>query len=161
MRKLIVGVAAGLACSLIWVASASGCSCARPDVRTFRELDGAIVAKLVRIEPVGDGRNSDYVYRVREAFKKRDRFARGQIRRIRASSYGPSCGIEEPVGSTHGLFLYRYRGIWRSNLCLTTSAYRMRRLAARADRHRARGDVGASRTACAIPPAAEREEAAA
>lgn len=131
MKPWTVIAAAVLGGSLIWAGTATACSCVRPDAGTFKHADGAIVAKLLRVEPIGDGRNSTYVYRVREAFKKRDRFESGQIRRIKSSSYGASCGIEEPVGSTHGLFLYRSAGRWRSNLCLTTSTQRMRRIAAK------------------------------
>lgn len=148
MKRWMVIAATVLGGSLIWAGTATACDCARPDVGTFKRADGAIVAKLLRVEPIGDGTNSNYVYRVREAFKKRDRFEPGQIRRIKSSSYGPSCGIEEPVGSTHGLFLYRYGGRWRSNLCLTTSAHRMRRIAAKVQGQRRSAPDGGAGGGC-------------
>ncbi len=112
-------------------ASASACSCAgRPGKEIFRSTDAAIVAKLLRVEPVGDGFTSDYVFRVGEALKKRNRFEAGQIRRIRSATEGAACGIEQPIGSVVGLYLTRERdGRLHSNLCLTTSPARIRRTA--------------------------------
>ena len=133
MRRRITSFGLTLALSalaaLALSASASACSCAgRPGKEIFRATDGAIVAKLLRVKPVGAGFTSDYVFRVVGALKKRNRFEAGQIRRIRSASDGAACGIEQPIGSTSGLYLTRESdGRFHSNLCLTTSPARIRR----------------------------------
>ena len=92
--------------------------------------DGAVVAKLLRVETVGDGLSSDYVYRITESFKRTKRFQPGQTRRIRSATDSAACGIAAPIGSTQGLYLYRERdGRLTSNLCSVTSANRIRRTA--------------------------------
>ena len=92
--------------------------------------DAAVVGKLLRVKPVGDGFSSDYVFRIRESFKRTERFRPGQIRRIRSASDGAACGIESPVGSTIGVYVFRERGgRLTSNLCSITSANRIRRTA--------------------------------
>jgi hypothetical protein len=122
----MVGLAA-----LALSASASACSCAGlPGKEIFRLSDGAIVGKLLRVEPVGDGFNADYVYRVVDALKKRDRFQAGQIRRVRSATESAACGIEQPIGTVTGLYLSRLRdGHLTSNLCSITSPARIRRTA--------------------------------
>jgi hypothetical protein len=131
MKKLGLSMAmAGLA-TLALAASASACSCAGlPGKEIFRLSDGAIVAKLLRVEPVGDGFNADYVYRVVEALKKHNRFEAGQIRRVRSATESAACGIEQPIGTVTGLYLSRLRdGRLTSNLCSVTTPARIRRTA--------------------------------
>jgi hypothetical protein len=125
--SLVVTAIAALALS----ASASACSCAGlPGTEIFRQSDGAIVGKLLRVEPVGDGFNADYVYRVVDGLKKRNRFEAGQIRRVRSATESAACGIEQPIGTVTGLYLSRLRdGRLTSNLCSITSPARIRRTA--------------------------------
>jgi len=135
--KLSIGVASAAAASMLLAATASACSCAPPDVRTFKGADDAIIGKLLRVDdvpqpggpgPVGPG-EADYIYRVTRSFKRPARIEAGDRVRVRSSSDGASCGIEQPVGSRRGLFLYRDKGRWTSNLCAMTTRGEMRRLA--------------------------------
>jgi len=131
--SFLVGIAA-LATALTAASSAAACSCIRLDVRSFETQDEAIVAKLLRVDPVGDGQlSSDYVFQVNRSFKRPDRVERGDRIRVRSATSGASCGIEQPVGSRFALLLGRQDGRWTSNLCLTTTPAAMRRLAAKAD----------------------------
>lgn len=82
--------ACGLA-ALALSTSASACSCAGlPGKEIFRISDGALVAKLVRVQPVGDGFTSDYVFRVVEALKKRHLQAGNGGKRL-MSTAAPVC----------------------------------------------------------------------
>lgn len=131
IRMLGLGLAIAAIAAMALSATASACSCAgRPGKETFRMADGAVVAKLLRVEPIGDGLSSDYVYRITESFKRTDRFQPRQTRRIRSATNGAACGIEASIGSTHGLYLTRDgAGRLTSNLCSITSANRIRRTA--------------------------------
>ena len=137
------------AASLLLAGNAFACSCAGPapgEERSFyrealKRADGAIVGELLRKRPVGQAeypRKAIYVYRVTRAFKAEERLAERKVR-VRSSFDGASCGIEQPIGTRGGLFLYRQRGAWTSNLCSQVSPRDLRRAA--------RGGSGESRAA--------------
>jgi len=144
------GIAAGfvVAASLTAAPTALGCSCVGPDPKTgyadfLKASDGAVVAKLVDVRPIGDGGSSSYVYRVRQVFKRPNRFEPGEVRRVVASTSSASCGISYPVGSTHGVFLYRQGDHFTSSLCSTIPARKMREAAAAGSRGRVARPVAA------------------
>lgn len=125
---VIVGV------TLLGASSAQACSCVGPDPETgyaslLEGADGAIVAKLIDVKPIGNGRTASFFYRVREVYKRLNRFDVGERRRVVSATDSAACGIGYPVGSTHGVFLYRQRGHFTSSLCSTISAKDMREAA--------------------------------
>lgn len=128
-----------LAIALLLPSSAHACSCVGPGDDgwgdTFKQSDGAVIAKLIDVRPIGTSeypRNSNYIYEITEVFKRDDRFEPGQTRRIKSATDGAACGIERPIGSTHALFLLRSQGGWYSNLCLSLLSKREMREAAEA-----------------------------
>jgi len=120
--------------SLLGASSAQACSCVGPDPEAgyasfLEEADGAIVAKLIDVRPIGNGRRASFHYRVLEVYKRPNRFNVGERRRVVSATDSVACGIGYPVGSTHGVFLYRQRGHFTSSLCSTISSKDMREAA--------------------------------
>jgi hypothetical protein len=111
-------------------ASAGACSCVAlaPETR-FELADGAVIAKLIEVDPRGP-RSAVLRYRVQEAFKARRRLRRGRILALGSTRDGASCGLPEQPGRRYGLFLGRFDGRWRASLCDVVAPSQMRDAAA-------------------------------
>jgi len=140
-RALAAAIVATGAC-LLGAPSAQACSCVGPDPESgyasyLAGADGAIVAKLIEVKPIGNGRKASFLDRVLEVYKRPNRFDVGERRRVVSATDSAACGIGYPIGSTHGVFLYRQRGRYTSSLCSTISAKDMREAAETASGERA------------------------
>lgn len=127
-RRVPLAVAlAGLAL-LAAPGSAQACSCIAiaPESR-FQLSDGAVIAKLVAVEP--RGRLADFRYRIKEAFKAKRRLRAGELLTIRSAGDSAACGLPEQVGRRYGLFLRRSGGRWNASLCDVVSPQTMREAA--------------------------------
>jgi hypothetical protein len=126
-----------LLASLLAAETALACSCAPVSAKEqFRQSDAAVVARLVDVVPRSE-QSSDFVYRVKRAFKGERRLERGDRLTIRSSNSGASCGLPREK-RRYGLFLERINGEYTSSLCSVVSPRKMRR-AARGSSARASG----------------------
>jgi len=117
--------------SLAATSEAQACSCVPITMReAFRESDGAIIGRLVKVEPAGSA--FTFTYRVRHAYKARRRIGRWVT--VSGAVDEASCGLPRKEGRSYGLFLYRERHHWASNSCLVVSPRKMRRAARRLGR---------------------------
>lgn len=135
-------VTAGLAAAalLLLAESAAACSCAyvEPEAK-LRRSDGAVVARLLAVKPVGDDRDgaigsadpTDFVYRTGRVLKGRPRLRRGRRLVVRSVRLDASCGLSSRVGRLTGLFLQRDGGRWRAYSCDEVTAGEMRGLGRR------------------------------
>ena len=129
---LAITVASGLA----GADRAAACSCVPVDAQSLRKSDAAVIAKLKRIEPIGQAEGSPapgagqarFVYRVRRSLKGR-RLDRGEHFSVRASTSGASCGLPTGVGRRYGLLLGRESGRWTASLCSVLEPEALRDLA--------------------------------
>lgn len=130
----IVGLA-GLAL-LLAAEPALACSCAAtPAKEQLRRADGAVVAKLIAVEPIDDGDEvessgdrADFVYRIRRRVKGGPRLRKGRRLVVRSVRSTATCGLPDGVGERYGLFLDRTEARWTSGLCQTIEPADMRRL---------------------------------
>ncbi len=117
-----------LAGALALPAAASACSCVAPQpAEQLREADGAVVARLLAVRPVGDGLDANFVYRTGLVVKG-DGLRRGRRLVLRSSRSSAACGLPTDVGGLQGMFLSRTRGRWGASLCSLTTRRVLRRL---------------------------------
>ena len=138
-RRALAAALAAAALATLGADSALACSCAPPDPEGMLEAsDGAIIGRLVAVrvvdppeegELIGSGDPTDYVYRIRRAFKGAG-LRGGERVRVRSVRSGVTCGLPRGRGRLFGLFLERRDGRWRSNLCMTVRPRQLRRAAA-------------------------------
>ena len=137
MRRLALA-AVVLASPLLAADAAMACSCAPSTPREeLKASDAAFIGRLVEVrevappaegEPIGSGDPVDYVYRVGRIYKDpAGRLHRGGRVRVRSVRDEATCGLPNRPGKLIGLFVNRSHHRWHGNLCLTTSARKMRR----------------------------------
>ena len=120
--------AAVLTLALVAAETALACSCVPIDPESrVEEADGAVIARLLAVEPVGSF-SARFVYRTGRVYKGRPRLKRGRRLVVRSSRSSASCGLSQNVGRLTGLFLYRERGRWTSNSCNEVTPAQMRSL---------------------------------
>jgi hypothetical protein len=122
---------------LLGADTAMACSCVPLKPREqLKASDAAFIGRLVAVrevdppaegEPVGTGDPMDYVYRVGRIYKDGPGINRGKRVRVRSVRDEATCGLPDQVGELIGLFVQRRNHRWHGNLCLTTSARKMRR----------------------------------
>jgi hypothetical protein len=130
MARVII--LAGLVVTLALAAAetASACSCVQiaPETK-LRQSDGAVVARLLRVEPLESSQfSANFVYRTGRVLKGKPRLRRGRRLVVRSPLSSASCGLMEREGRLTGLFLTRDDGRWSSNSCNEVSAAVMRSL---------------------------------
>jgi hypothetical protein len=136
MRRLAI-LAVALAAPLLAADTAMACSCVPLKPREqLKASDAAFIGRLVAVrevdppaegEPIGTGDPMDYVYRVGRIYKDGPGINRGRRVRVRSVRDEATCGLPDQVGELIGLFAQRQNRRWHGNLCLTTSARKMRR----------------------------------
>ena len=129
IRRLVLS-AAILTLPLVAAESAFACSCVQiaPETK-LKQSDGAVVARLLQVEPLESSRfSADFVYRTGRVLKGKPRLRRGRRLVVRSPLSSASCGLSEREGRLTGLFLYREDGRWNSNSCNEVTAATMRRL---------------------------------
>jgi hypothetical protein len=112
-------------------AAADACSCvSQPPAQQLRQADGAVVARLVAVRPIGGqaALQAKFVYRTGLVVKGAG-LERGRRLVLRGSTSSAACGLSTDVGGLSGLFLHRSGGRWGSSLCGQTARAVMRRLA--------------------------------
>lgn len=137
MRRRLAILAVGLAVPLLSADGAMACSCVPLKPREqLKASDAAFIGRLVAVrevdppaegEPIGSGDPMDYIYRVGRIYKDGPGITRGRRARVRSVRDGATCGLPDQVGELIGLFVQRENHRWHGNLCLTTSARKMRR----------------------------------
>lgn len=136
MRRLALLVIA-LASPLLAADAAMACSCVPLKPREqLKASDAAFIGRLIEVrevdppeegEPIGTADPMDYVYRVGRIYKDpAGRLHRGGRVRVRSLRDEASCGLPNRPGELRGLFVRRRHRRWHGNLCLSTSARKMR-----------------------------------
>jgi len=102
---------------LVFTAGAQACSCLELNPRAaLRQADAAVVARLVRVEPV-DHYGADYIYLVRRVYKGGKGIRAGETISVRSGINGASCGLPDDKVRWYGLFLSHGGDLWRGGLC--------------------------------------------
>jgi hypothetical protein len=138
MSRGLAVAALALGLPLLSADAAMACSCVPLKPREqVKASDAAFIGRLIEVrevdppaegEPIGSGDPVDYVYRVGRIYKDpRGRLHRGARVRVRSVRLGASCGLPNTPGKLRGLFVERRHRRWHGNLCLSTTARRMRR----------------------------------
>jgi hypothetical protein len=103
--------------ALVLATGAQACSCAELTPRAaLRQADAAVVARLVRVDPI-DRWGADYLYLVRRVYKGGRGLHAGEKVSIRSGVNGASCGLPDDRVRWYGLFLSRREHRWRGGLC--------------------------------------------
>lgn len=117
LRRLPSAAAIVALGALVFAGSAQACSCAELSPRAaLRQADGAIVGRLIRVDPV-DRFAADYLYRVRRVYKRGPGLRAGGTVSIHSGVNGASCGLPVDEARWYGLFLGRSGDRWRGGLC--------------------------------------------
>ena len=146
-------VAIVLASPLLAADAAMACSCVPLKPREqLKDADAAFIGRLIEVrevnppaegEPIGTGDPVDYVYRVGRIYKDpAGRLHRGGRVRVRSVRGEATCGLPNRPGALRGLFVQRRHGRWHGNLCLSTTARKMRRALESASRAGSRDSAG-------------------
>jgi len=152
MRRLALLVFV-LGSPLLAADAAMACSCVPLKPREqIKASDAAFIGRLVAVreveppvegEPIGTGDPMDYVYRVGRIYKDpAGRLHRGRGVRVRSVRGEATCGLPNRLGELRGLFVQRRQHHWHGNLCLSTTARKMRRALESASRAGSRGSAG-------------------
>jgi hypothetical protein len=152
MRRL-AATAVVLALPLLAADAAMACSCVPLKPREQIEAsDAAFIGRLVEVrevdppaegEGIGTADPVDYVYRVGRIYKDpAGRLHRGGRVRVRSVRGEASCGLPNRPGKLRGLFVERRQRRWHGNLCLSTTARKMRRALETASQAGSRGSAG-------------------
>jgi hypothetical protein len=152
MRRLAL-LAVALASPLLTADAAMACSCVPLKPREqIKASDAAFIGRLVEVrevdppaegEPIGSGDPMDYVYRVGRIYKDpAGRLHRGRRVRVRSVRDEATCGLPNRPGKLRGLFVQRRHHRWHGNLCLSTTARKMRRALESASRAGSLGSAG-------------------
>jgi hypothetical protein len=131
MLRVSAVAALVVATALLAAEGAMACSCVAIDPKTqLEQSDGAVVARLLKVKPLDDiGSSANFVYRTGRVLKGRQRgLRRGRRLVVRGPLQSASCGLSNDVGALTGLFMFREKGRWTSNLCLEIGARQMRKL---------------------------------
>jgi hypothetical protein len=153
MRRRLAIAAAALAVPLVSADAAMACSCVPLKPREqIKASDAAFIGRLIEVREVappaeGEGIGSadpvDYVYRVGRIYKDpAGRLHRGGRVRVRSARDEASCGLPNRPGELRGLFVQRRHRRWHGNLCLSTTARKMRRALESASRAGSPGSAG-------------------
>ena len=153
MSRGLAVAALALGIPLLAADAAMACSCVPLKPREqIKESDAAFIGRLVAVrevnppaegEPIGSGDPVDYVYRVGRIYKDpAGRLHRDARVRVRSAREGASCGLPNRIGKLRGLFVERRHRRWHGNLCLSTTARKMRRALESPTRAGARGSAG-------------------
>jgi hypothetical protein len=103
--------------ALLFSSGAQACSCVEMSPRAaLRQADGAVSARLIRVDPV-DRHGADYLYRVRRVYKKGPGLRPGEAVSVHSGINGASCGLPDDKVRWYGLFLSRREGQWSGGLC--------------------------------------------
>jgi hypothetical protein len=147
--RAVLVVLIGFVLAAIGAETARACSCAYvPPKEQLARSDGAVTARLLRVEPIDDGDDvissvdpTDFVFRTGRVLKGKPQLGRGRRLVVRSARLDASCGLSSDVGDLTGLFLTRSQGRWISGSCSEIPAGQMRRLGRRID-SRATGRTG-------------------
>ena len=151
--RCLAATAVVLAAPLLAADAAMACSCVPMKPREqIKASDAAFIGRLVEVREVdppaeGEGIGSadpvDYVYRVGRIYKDRaGRLHRGGRVRVRSVRGEQTCGLPNTPGELRGLFVERRHHRWHGNLCLSTTARKMRRALESASQAGSRGSAG-------------------
>lgn len=123
MRRGVAVAALAIGIPLLSADSALACSCVPLKPREqLKASDAAFIGRLIEVREV------DYIYRVGRIYKNpAGRLHRGGRVRVRSARDEASCGLPNRPGELLGLFVQRRHRRWHGNLCLSTTARRMRR----------------------------------
>ena len=112
--------------TLVFVASASACSCApQPPAESLREADGAVVGRLVKVLPHG-ALHAVYRYEVLHVYKGAEAIEAGRMLDVHGSRRAAACALPRRTGRSYGLFLSRRGGRWFGGICGVVSPRRLR-----------------------------------
>jgi hypothetical protein len=116
MRRLSAVVGLAVLGSLLWVGSASACSCApQAPAESLRQADAAIVGRLVEVAPHNRLR-TEYRYEVLRVYRGGG-IEPGETLVVRSARSPASCALPRRLDRNYGLFLFRGEGHWFGGLC--------------------------------------------
>ena len=129
MRRLSTALLSVALVGMVFVGSATACSCApQAPAESLQESDAAVVARLVKVLPHGR-QHADYRYEVRQVYRGRETIEKGQMLTVRSGRRAATCALPRRLDHVYGLFLARRQGRWFGGICGVIEPRRLRHAA--------------------------------
>ena len=141
MRRLSTALLSVALVGMVFVGSATACSCApQAPAESLQESDAAVVARLVKVLPRGK-LHADYRYEVRQVYHGQATIGKGRMLTVRSGRRAATCALPRRLDHVYGLFLARRQGRWFGGICGVVEPRRLRHAAQSQPARSARASV--------------------